>query len=445
MFRKIGLALLAVGLPLCALAGAKSKFADPITLPTGQKVLRAELDNGLKVMMVVNKNAPDTAVYHWVRAGSLHETPGVTGIAHLFEHMMFRPALEGETTFKDRIVSLGGGSNANTRFEGTQYTTNIPHDQIEQALAFEAHRFKSLTATDALLDVEREAVRSEYMTKLDANPMIDLWDTFYRKGYADHPYSWMIVGERGDLDAINAEACRQFFDLNYRPNQVGLIISGDFDPNQVLAWVEKHYGDWEKGPKREPVPNYKGKHQFTLAEGKLASQSRDLLVGYRTDHFDADNFYELTLLNHIFFGSEYSLANRRLVFEDKLAANAGEFNFSYDNGSIKALLSLLPNTEIEQAVEGFLKLNDDFRALSADELAAYERELKVSMAENIERNTNLTDTLSLFWGKYGSLETLAQLLDKDHHADKARLQKLIDRWFKRDNMIVVKNRWEVVQ
>lgn len=361
------------------------------------------LKNGLTVMLVPNTKAPLTSVYHWVKAGSLHETPGITGIAHLFEHMMFRPLKKDAPPFMDQVRKLGGNANANTRFEGTQYTTTVPTRQLGALLKIESERFKTLEVTNELLDIERKAVWSEYSTKFDANPTIDLYDKVYKTAYKGHPYGWMIIGFREDLEKIKAKDCNTFFDKYYRPNNTGLFIGGSFELEPTLALVESLYGDWKSGTESQLPPPYTGPRALTVVEGKHPSPVKQLIAGWRIPGFDPKNTDLMNFANFVLFDSSFNLAKRRLVDRERVAAYAGGFNFSYDNGMLKAYASLLPGKKVDDAVAEFAKLPADFDALSAEEFNAYLKEFQVGQSEGMFRNEDIVDNLATSWGRYGSV------------------------------------------
>ncbi|HPI41750.1 MAG TPA: pitrilysin family protein, partial [Pseudobdellovibrionaceae bacterium] len=195
------------------------------------------LDNGLEVFLTPNPKAPNVQVAHWVKAGSLHEKKGTTGIAHLFEHMMFRPLKMGAPSFDQQVDKLGAINNANTRFESTYYHTSVPSKNLNELLKIESERFRNLKVSDGLLDLERGAVWSEYSTKFDSNPMLDLWFQIYRKAFPGHPFGWTIIGFREDLEKIKASDCNEFFNTYYRPNNIGLFITGNFDLDKTLPSV----------------------------------------------------------------------------------------------------------------------------------------------------------------------------------------------------------------
>ncbi len=319
------------------------------------------LKNGLTVYLLPNKKAPVTNVFHWVKAGSLHEKPGVTGIAHLFEHMMFRPLKKSEPGFFDKIREIGGDGNASTRFESTVYTSTVPNENLEKLLKIESDRFQNLKVDDDLLNIERKAVWSEYSTKIDSNPILDLWHATYHAGFPGHPFGWTIIGEREDLDKIKATDCTEFFNKNYVPKNIGLFISGDFDAKKTIQSVDSLYGSWKSGTTNSLPAAYNHTTGLVRAEGKLASNSKNVLLGFRIPMIDSQNFLRISLLAHIFFSSEFSLAKRRFIHGEKFSSSVEDFNTDSDSGLLKVLVQLLPNVKTERLISEIPNLVIDFK------------------------------------------------------------------------------------
>jgi zinc protease len=401
-----------------------------------------QLENGLTVFLTPNKKAPSVSIIHWVHAGSLHETPGITGIAHLFEHMMFRPLSAKEDDFSTKMKKLGADFNANTRFESTVYTTSVPEKHLNAALKVESERFQNLTVTKDLLDTERKAVWSEYSTKMDANPIFDLWYTLYTAAFPKHPLGWMIIGFREDLEKITAEDCNKFFKTFYRPNNTGLFISGNFDSKATIAEVQKNYGKWEKGTNSVLPDPFKHDNKFVSKEGVLTSKTLSYIAAYRTPLLNKDNYDVQQLVNHIFFKSKFSLAKRRFVHDKKIAADASDWNFSYDNGMLRLYLNMLPGATAELVVSETSALVEDFKKLSDQEYNAYAKELQIDAGESLQRNVVSNMELALYWGKSGGPASLQHLVSGKTQIARAVVESFIGEYFKKENLVVVSNKAE---
>ncbi len=436
--------ILAAGLTACATSGGTSSSSGSAKEATVEiqgdlKSYQYTLPNGLTVVLTPNPKAPTTSIYHWVKVGSLNETPGITGIAHLFEHMMFRPLSKDAPNFDTLIRPLGGDINANTRYGATVYTTTVSNGKLGEALKLEADRFQNLVVSDELLKIEREAVRSEYSMGIDSKPMMDLWFALYQKGFPGHPFGWTIVGDRADLDKINAKDCNAFFQKYYKPNNTGLFISGDFKVEEAKAFIDKYYSSWKRGDDVKMPAPFENKGMIR-GEGKLASQTQNLLLGYRLGETNDKTFTIQTLADHILTDSSNSLASKRLVDKEKIAAAVGSFNTSYDFGLSEFFLVVNPNHTYDEAIQSFGSLADDLEKLSDAEYAAYLKEYQISRAESIMRNTSLNQTLALHWGKYGSIESLQKTLAAPPSISKSELVAYVRKLLAKDNLIAVTNK-----
>jgi len=353
---------------------------------------------------------------------------------------MFRPLKAGGPDWDGRTQMFGTSSNANTRFESTVYTTSVPEQNLNRVLQLEAERFQKLRVDDALLKLEREAVRSEYSVKMDSNPIVDLWDAVFRFGYPNHPFGWMIIGFREDLDKIKADDCNKFFARFYRPNNIGLFISGNVDPAKVFAEVEQDYGKWPKGETSVYPAPFENKGKLVVGEGKLATGTNNFLAGFRTAYTAKDNFVEQAVANHVLLGSSRSLLSKRLVHSQKLASAVEPFNFDYDNGFIKALVLANNTLKAEKLADELVALKDDFAGLSDAEFTAYLKEYQVGVAEALEANEGRNAMAAWFWGKYGSLDLMMKASAKPLEITKAKITEYLNRNLTRDNLVIVHNK-----
>lgn len=436
--KKLSCILFSAALAACATSGGGSKPSEDKTIPIqgDLKSYEYQLPNGLTVVLTPNPKAPTTSIWHWVKVGSLQETPGITGIAHLFEHMMFRPLSKDAQSFDTLVRPLGGDVNANTRYGATAYTTTISNGNLKEALKLESDRFQKLVVSDELLKVEREAVRSEYSRGIDSMPMMDLWFTLYQKGFPGHPYGWTIVGDRADLDRITAKDCNAFFQKYYRPNNTGVFIAGDFKIEDAKAWIQEYYGNWQRGEDvKQPAPFVnKG---MIRAEGNLPSQTRSLLLGYRLEPLNEKNFTLFTLADHVLAGSSNSLAAKRLVDQQKIATDVSVFNTDYDFGLSEFLVSVKPDQSYDEAINQFSNLADDVEKLSDEEYKAYLLDYRITQAEQVMRNLYLNHQLAMYWGKYGSAEALTRALAEPPAISKSELAAYLRKLLDKNNLIAV--------
>lgn len=397
-----------------------------------------QLKNGMTVVLIPNKKAPSSWVYHWVKAGSLHEKPGVTGIAHLFEHMMFRPLAKGAKPFFDQIKALGGNANANTRYHATVYLSNVPNENLPQLLKLESNRFQNMKVTDDLLNVERKAVWSEYSTKFDSNPFIDLWFHLYQVGFPNHPFGWTVVGSREDLEKINAKDCNEFFGKYYKPNNIGLFIAGDFDSTKVKKMIESDYGKWKAGAEAVLPAPFAAPGKMVTGFGKLPSQAKNALIGYRVPEWSASNAAEYEVGSYLLLGSRFSLTEKRLKDQKKIVGMVQPFNLEYDPGLFKFLVILNPKTTLDQVIaESIAVVQEDLKKMPEDEFNAHLKSYQTRLKESSLRNEGLISEAIDFWGRFGKLEVYADFLNKPLSLTKSQLIQFYEPLFKKENMVVV--------
>ncbi|MEU5882769.1 pitrilysin family protein [Spirillospora sp. NPDC047279] len=210
------------------------------------------LGNGLRVVVCEDHVVPLAAVNIWYGVGSRHERAGRTGLAHLFEHLMFQGSgnvAEGEHAAL--LESAGATFNASTSFERTNYYETVPVSHLELALWLEADRMGTLPAalTQANLDNQRDVVKNERRQRYDNQPYGTAFERLCRLTFpAGHPYAHTPIGSMEDLDATTLEDCTDFFATWYAPGNAVLSIVGDVDAEETLAAVERYFGGLPSGP-----------------------------------------------------------------------------------------------------------------------------------------------------------------------------------------------------
>lgn len=219
------------------------------------------LDNGLRLVLSQDNLTPVAAVCIWYDVGSRHEIVGRTGLAHLFEHLMFQGSAQVKGNGHFELVQAAGGSlNGTTSFERTNYFETMPAHQLELALWLEADRMGSLLAAldEESLQNQRDVVKNERRQRYDNVPYGTAFERLIALAYPDpNPYHHTPIGSMADLDAATLADARAFFRANYAPNNAVLAIVGDIDPDQTLAWADKYFGS---------IPAHGGKMPLRNAE-----------------------------------------------------------------------------------------------------------------------------------------------------------------------------------
>ena len=201
------------------------------------------LSNGLRILVGEVHSLPMITYQVHFAAGSRYERPGITGITHLFEHMMFKGTHQvGPEEFSRIIQANGGTLNAFTTTDNTSYYENLPADRLELAVRLEADRLENLRLTPENLETEREVVRSERKLRSVNSPFGLLIEQLNALAYEQHPYRWPVVGWDPDLKNLNLEDCQEYYRTHYAPNNAVVTIVGDIQTDEAFKMVEKYYG-----------------------------------------------------------------------------------------------------------------------------------------------------------------------------------------------------------
>ncbi|UFH46480.1 insulinase family protein [Flavobacterium galactosidilyticum] len=227
------------------------------------------LKNGLQVILHVDKSDPVVAVALTSHVGSARENVGRTGFAHLFEHLLF---LESENLGKGGLDKMsarigGEGANGSTSRDRTNYYQTVPKDALEKMIWAEADKLGYFinTVTEPVLAKEKQVVKNEKRQSYDNKPYGHTFSVISSNLYpSTHPYNWDVIGSLEDLQNATLEDVKNFYKRWYVPNNVTLTIAGDFDVNQTKKWVEKYFGEIERG---EAIPKME-KQSVTLTETK---------------------------------------------------------------------------------------------------------------------------------------------------------------------------------
>ncbi|GAA1190815.1 putative Zn-dependent peptidase [Kitasatospora gansuensis] len=306
-------------------------MANPAPASTrGLAITEHRLANGLRVVLSEDHLTPVTAVCLWYDVGSRHEVKGRTGLAHLFEHLMFQGSANVSNNGHFELVQGAGGSlNGTTSFERTNYFETMPAHQLELALWLEADRMGSLLAAldDTSMENQRDVVKNERRQRYDNVPYGTAFEKLTALSFPDgHPYHHTPIGSMADLDAATLEDARTFFRTYYAPNNAVLSIVGDLDPEQTIAWVEKYFGtipahDGKQPPRDGTLPEVIGQEIRELVQEDVPS--RALMAAYRLPHDGTREADAADLALTILGSGESSRLYNRLVRRDRTAVTAG--------------------------------------------------------------------------------------------------------------------------
>src|SRR5438067_2644294 len=314
------------------------------------------LPNGLQIRLLQERSLPVATLYSFFRVGSRNERPGITGISHLFEHMMFNGSRKyGPKEFDRRLESAGGSSNAYTSNDLTAYYEDFASDALPLVLDLEADRMASLTIDDVSLARERDVVKEErrFRTDNDIDGMMD--EAMGALAFLAHPYRWPVIGWMSDIEAITRQDCEAYFRTYYAPGNCTLVLVGDFESAAALKQIEKLYGPIPAGGPLPKVatgePGQKGERRAVI---RYPSQAPAVLVGFRGPGGRDPDSLALDLLEAALSSGEGARLKRALVYQQELCVDAHVyFAWRMDPGLFEISLKLNPGVDPARA-EGAL-------------------------------------------------------------------------------------------
>ncbi|WP_245499195.1 pitrilysin family protein [Mesorhizobium sp. M1A.F.Ca.ET.072.01.1.1] len=290
------------------------------------------LHNGMEVVVIPDHRAPVVTHMVWYKVGSADEPPGKSGIAHFFEHLMFKATAHHTAGELDRTVSeIGGSKNAFTYYDYTAFHETVPPSALEQMMGFEADRMRNLILTDDVVKTERDVILEERRSRIDSNPQAVLEEEVGATLWQNQPYRISVIGWMQEMEQLNREDAKAFYDVYYHPNNAVLVVAGDVEPNAVKAMAERTYGKVARGPDLPPrirpaEPEQNTRRTVTLTDARVSVPSFStqwVVPSYRTaKEGEAE---ALDLLAEILGGDNRSRLYQQLVVKQGIAAEAAAF------------------------------------------------------------------------------------------------------------------------
>jgi zinc protease len=293
--------------------------------PAGRGVTarRYRLDNGLGLIAAVDRRAPIVALQTWYRVGSRHERPGATGMAHLFEHLMFGQTEQLPPGEFDRLVErTGGESNAATWVDWTYYRLSLPARDLRLGIRLESERMQHLVLEPEPVEAERDVVTNERRERVEDD--VDGWldEQLMAHAFTVHPYRWPTIGWMEDIRALALPDIRAFYRTWYAPNNATLVCVGDFDDAALRELIAEHYGHIPPAelPRAADLVEPEQTRERVVRAGKPIATDR-LLVGYKAPGQDHPDWAPLEIVSTLLAGCPSARLYRRLVIEREAASS----------------------------------------------------------------------------------------------------------------------------
>lgn len=311
-----------------------------LALPAAaETVSNFTLDNGMQVVVIEDHRAPVVTQMVWYKIGRADEAPGHSGIAHFFEHLMFKgtkTVAPGE--FSATVEQQGGNDNAFTTNDYTAYFQRIAADRLDLMMKLEADRMVNLTMSEEDVATERQVILEERGQRVDSDPASLMQEQMSAAQFLNHPYGIPVIGWRDEIAALTRQDALDFYRAYYAPNNAILVVAGDVDPQAVLEMAKTHYGplppsDKIKPRQRPAEPPQLAERRLVLSDQRVAQPyiARSYLAPERNPG-DQKQAAALAVLAELLGGSgTTSILARALQFDTQTAVYASAF---YDGTSV---------------------------------------------------------------------------------------------------------------
>jgi zinc protease len=406
------------------------------------------LPNGLQVILHVDKKLPVVHVNEWFHVGSKNEKAGRTGFAHLFEHLMFQGSQNAVGEYFSFVEKLGASdANGTTNNDRTNYFATVPSGNLEALLWVESDRLATLAdaMTKEKLDNQRDVVKNERRQSLENVPYGRAFKLLDENIFpAGHPYSWQVIGSHEDLTAASLEDVKDFFRTYYTPNNLSLVIAGDFDPAEAKRLVEKYFGNIPAGPPLDRpqwwIPKLDGE-KIVEAYDRVP-QERTYMAWPTPPIFRAGDA-ELDLTGSILSDGLSSRLSKILVYDKQLCTDVAAFQVSREiSGMFVVMATARPGVPLAQ-VESIIA--EEIARLAktpptAEELARAKAKWEFQFVTGLERiggfggKSDRLNQYNTFWGDPGRFE---EDLARYRNATAEGVRETVARWININNRLLV--------
>jgi zinc protease len=372
------------------------------------------LDNGLKVILLEDHSVPVISYWTFFRVGARNERPGITGISHFMEHMMFNGTEKYGPQEFDRILEANGGySNAFTSKDMTAYYEDFASDVLELIVDLDSDRMKSLALDPKYVESELGVVKEERRLSIDNSVAGQLYEELYGLAFKAHPYSWPVLGWMSDLENMTREDCVEYFRIYYAPNNAVLIIAGDFETKEALALIHRYYDDI---PAQEPPDDVRTSEPEQLGERRAIvhrpAELPQIMIGYHGPPVGSDDVYVLDVLQAMLTKGDSSRLYKKLVRDLGIAINVdASFPWSIDPNLFYFDIKMKPG---EDAAAGEEAIYSELEAIaengvSETELERVKNTLEADFIRSMQRVNGKAMKIGTYEIRFGDYQKIPQV------------------------------------
>jgi zinc protease len=358
-----------------------------------------QLENGLRVIFTPLRRVPAVTVQVWYHVGSKNEHVGIRGVAHMFEHMMFKGSTHVLPEQHAQMISrLGGENNAFTAQDVTAYHNTLPRQYLGFALHLEAERMHQLHLTPGTIKSEREVVKEEKRLRLENSPIGRALEAMYALAYTKHPYAWTPAGDIPDLNRVTQQEVQDFYRRYYVPNNATVVVVGDTTEQEVRLAVAREFNGIPRGP-TPPMVSVIEPTQVAYREkmGDWPTQLNVVLGAYHIPALREADIPALQVLAAVLSTGKSSRLNQSLVRKDKIALQAGGFLDAHEHPGLLVTYAVGLATHNAEKMKG--RLLDEVERLTTEAVTSQElTKVKNQLATRFLNRLQTIDGLAMQMG-----------------------------------------------
>ncbi len=437
---KTALQLGAVVLFILSLGGCQSPVLQSLGIQL--RLEQHTLSNGLKIVFVEDHSVPMISYQTWFRVGSVDENYGTTGLAHLFEHLMFKgTAKYGPKQYFLQLEAKGAEVNAATTRDYTFFYQSFVPSLLEKVVDLESDRMRNLIINEQSTQSEKAVVLEERRLRTENNPEGKMQEALWELAYRAHPYQWPVIGYPQDLLRTGVEEIREFYDRHYQPSNATLVIVGDFNPEATLALLKTYYGKISSAPapKREirNEPQQNEERRLVLRES-VAAES--FAQAYHVTSAQDDQSYALDVLASVLFDGTSSRANRKLVEDKKIMLGISGAAFTPTYPGLFVITGMMKRgfhaEEAEKELEALIHAAQE-ELVSEDEIEVAVRQLTMQLVDSVRTPQGLGQLIGTVQTVFGDPRRFAEDLSKYFKVTASDVRRVAQKFLIPNNRSVV--------
>jgi predicted Zn-dependent peptidase len=416
--------------------------AQSLAVTKAEDIKQFTLDNGMKIIVLEDDSIPNANMYLFWKVGSRNEYPGITGLSHFFEHMMFNGSKKyGPKMFDRTMEAAGGSNNAYTTENSTVYTDWFPADALELMFDLEADRIQNLDINPDVVESERGVVTSERSTGLENSNYRMLSEQVKAAAFRAHPYSWSVIGHESDIANWKLQDLKDYHKTYYAPNNAIVVVAGAVKFDDVKRLARQYF---------EPIPAQAAPRKVHTVEPtqlgerrvyvqKASVTSPNIMLAYHVPETKHKDYYALQVLAGILSDGDTSRLTKALVYEQELAAQVFAFSSeSIDPNLFYFYAVAAPNVDASALEKGLIaEINKVIKnGVTDSELQKVKNRQLVNFYREMSTINGKANTVGTYEFYFGDYEALFSLPESLNDVSKEDVQRVASQYLRKANRTV---------